>query len=160
VTVQVEWLESREEISARDFNEFRTKTMALYQSSVRSVSLPPSDPDCRFIYPGLEQPGRWFGPCRDGLAWSRGYGLILDGRGNVVEFLGSAESGLASGTGAMIVRDRGKMGAIYFEGDFNEGLPDGVVRVETPGRQPRVRQFRAGEDSGPAEADQLQPVRF
>ena len=37
VTVQVEWLESTEEITARDFAEFRSQTLALYQRSVRSV---------------------------------------------------------------------------------------------------------------------------
>jgi hypothetical protein len=38
VTVQVEWLESRETISARDFTSFREQTLALYQRSVRSVA--------------------------------------------------------------------------------------------------------------------------
>ena len=160
VSVQVEWLESRQEITARDFAEFRGKTLGLYQSSVRSVSAHTFDPSCRFSYPGLEQGGRWFGLCRDGKGMSSGYGLIADVQGNVVEFVGTAEAGLASGTGAMIVRSPDETGAIYYEGDFSQGVPDGVVLVEEPGRKPRVRKFRAGADAGSADADQLQPLRF
>lgn len=160
VSVQVEWLESRQEITARDFAEFRGKTLGLYQSSVRSVSTHTFDPSCRFSYPGMEQDGRWFGLCRDGKGMSSGYGLIADVQGNVVEFVGTAEAGLASGIGAMIVRSPDQAGAIYYEGDFSQGVPDGVVLVEEPGRKPRVREFRAGADAGSADADQLQPLRF
>jgi len=160
VSVQVEWLDSRQEISARDFAEFRGKVMALYQSSVRSISTEAFDDACRFSQPGLEPYGRWFGPCREGLGFSSGYGLVLDDRGNVVEYVGTAQSGQADGTGAMILRAAGEAGAIYYEGSFAQGRPDGVVRVEEPGRKPRVRQFVAGVDKGPADADQLQTVRF
>ena len=134
--------------------------MALYQSSVRSVSSHTFDPACQFRHPGLEQGGRWFGLCRDGLGFSSGYGLIIDDQGHVVEFVGTAESGMASGTGAMIVRSPGEVGAVYYEGDFSQGLPHGVVLVEKPGRKPRIRQFRAGSDVGSADADQMQFVQF
>jgi hypothetical protein len=160
VSVQVEWLESRQEITARDFDEFRKRTMALYQSSVRSVSSHTFDPACQFRHPGLEQGGRWFGLCRDGLGFSSGYGLIIDDQGHVVEYVGAADSGMASGTGAMIVRSSGEVGAVYYEGDFSEGLPHGVVLVEKPGRKPRIRQFRAGSDVGSADADQMRFVQF
>jgi hypothetical protein len=160
VTVQVEWLESRQEITARDFAEFRTRTLALYQSSARAISSAAFEPGCRFDFPGVEQSGRWFGPCLDGLGSSSGYGLVLDGQGHVIEFVGTAEAGRASGTGAMIVRSPGETGATYFEGSFSQGLPDGVVLVEMPGRKPRVRRFRDGADAGSADADQLQPVQF
>lgn len=160
VSVQVEWLESTQELTARDFGEFREKTLALYQSSVRSAGRHTFDPACRFLHPGLDQPGRWFGLCRDGLGTSSGYGLILDGDGNVVEFVGTASAGLASGAGAMIYRPAGESVATYYEGTFAGGLPDGVVRVEEAGRKPRVRNFRAGSEAGPADADQLQRVRF
>jgi hypothetical protein len=160
VSVQVEWLESRQEITARDFAEFRAKTLALYQSSARAISTRAFDPECRFNFPGLEQGGRWFGQCQDGLGTASGYGLILADQGSVVEFVGTAESGQASGAGAMIIHSPGEIGATYFEGSFDQGLPDGVLRVEKPGRKPRVRQFRAGKDAGPADADQLRPVQF
>jgi hypothetical protein len=160
VSVQVEWLESRQEITARDFSEFRNQTLALYQSSVRSVSTHTFDPACRFRHPALEQDGRWFGLCVDGLGTSSGYGLIIDSQGHVVEFVGTADSGLASGTGAMIFRSPSEVGAVYYEGEFSQGLPDGVVRVEQPGRKPRVRKFRVGADAGSADADQLQSLQF
>jgi hypothetical protein len=160
VLVQVEWLQSREDITARDFSEFRDKTLALYQSSVRSASAHTFDPGCQFRHPELEQSGRWFGLCLDGLGTSSGYGLIVDDQGPVVEFVGTADSGLASGTGAMILRSPGEIGPVYYEGDFSQGLPDGVVLVEKPGRKPRVRQYRAGAEAGSADADQLRSVQF
>ena len=68
--------------------------------------------------------------------------------------------GLASGAGAMIIDTPGESGAVYYEGSFREGLPDGVVLLEKPGRKPKVRTFRAGSDSGSADGDQLQRVLF
>ena len=104
--------------------------------------------------------GRWFGACFGGLASGSGYGLILDEDGTSIEYVGSVESGLVSGTGAMIFRSPREIGAIYYEGDFRQGLPDGVVRVEEPGRKPRIREFRAGSDSGAAKESRLQRLRF
>jgi hypothetical protein len=159
VSVQVEWLESTEEITARDFDEFREKTMALYQGSVRS--LPGNfDPDCRFVHPAVSGYGRWTGRCEDGMAAFSGYGVVSDEQGNTIEYVGQAEEGLAQGIGAMIYRGPDETGAIYYEGGFAGGVPEGVVLVEEPGRKPRVRYFRAGVDDGAADADQLQRVRF
>jgi len=160
VSVQVEWLQSTEEITARNFQEFRNQTLALYQGSVRSAGAHVFDPSCQFRHPSLEQPGRWFGLCQNGLGISSGYGLIIDDEGHVVEFIGSADAGLASGTGAMIYDAPGQVGAIYYGGDFSQGLPHGVVLVETPGRKSRVRQYRAGSDAGSADADQLRQIQF
>jgi len=159
VSVQVEWLESRQEITANDFAEFRNKTLALYQGSVRSMAHL-FDPQCEFRHPAMQQAGRWFGLCRNGLGTSSGYGLIMADDGSLVEFVGFADSGLATGTGAMIQRSPGEAGAVYYEGGFNAGLPDGVVLVEEPGRKPRVRTYRGGRDTGAADADQLQLVQF
>jgi len=78
----------------------------------------------------------------------------------VVEFVGTAESGLASGAGVMIFRSPSEVGAVYYDGDFSQGLPNGVVRVEQPGRKPRIRKFRAGKDVGSADADQLRSLQF
>ena len=54
----------------------------------------------------------------------------------------------------------GATGAVYFEGEFSEGRPDGIVRVEEPGRKSRVRRFRDGKDAGAASAEGLRPVHF
>jgi len=159
VTIQVEWLESSEQITARDFGEFRDQALALYQRSVRSIASE-SDPDCAFQHPALPEPGRWYGRCRDGLADGNGYGVSMDGRGNTVEYVGGAQSGLAEGAGAMIVRAPAETGATYYEGSFSRGLPDGVVKVEEPGRRSRVRMFRAGRDSGAADGEALQRFQF
>jgi hypothetical protein len=60
----------------------------------------------------------------------------------------------------MIYRTPGEIGAVYYEGSFNKGVPDGVVLVEEPGRKPRIRKFRDGAENGSADADQLQFVEF
>jgi hypothetical protein len=115
---------------------------------------------CRFDYPGFGSEGRWYGVCDDGVATGRGYGLIINGRGDTVEFLGETRNGLASGPGAMIVQRRGQVGATYYEGGFKSGLPDGVVRIEEPGQLPRTRMFKAGADIGKGDEDRLQSLKF
>jgi hypothetical protein len=159
VSVQVEWLESTEEITARDFKEFREKTLALYQASVRSVESE-FDPLCVFGHPAMDTPGNWFGRCRDGKAEAGGYGVVVDKQGNTIEYVGTAAGGLAEGTGAMIFRSPGQSGAVYYEGSFSAGMPHGVVRVEEAGRKPRVRSFREGVDRGTADVGQLQRIEF
>ena len=159
VSVQVEWMESTEEITARDFNELREKTMALYQRSVRGVSYE-FDPGCGFRHPAMDVPGTWFGRCDGGKGISSGYGLVVDQQGNTIEYLGTAQDGLAEGSGAMIFRSPGQPSAVYYEGSFSAGLPHGVVWVEEGGRKPRVRTFQAGVDKGAADVGQLQRVKF
>jgi hypothetical protein len=159
VSVQIEWLESTREITARDFSEFRDKTLALYQGRIRSINHA-FDPHCQFLHPALDTAGRWYGGCFGGLASDSGYGLIIDQDGDTIEYVGFAESGRASGTGAMIFRSPRDVGAIYYEGSFSEGFPDGVVKVEEPGRKPRVRKFRAGVDKGAADPEDLQRLQF
>ena len=153
ITVQMEWLESKERISALGFAEFRNKTLTLYQARIRSLQ-GQFDDNCGLTYPGFRDRGRWYGSCRDGQAQGRGYGVIVDGAGNSIEYLGMADSGRPSGTGGMIARYARETGSFYFEGDFAGGLPDGVLRIEQPGQKPRLREFRAGKEVGSAsEAD-------
>ena len=75
-------------------------------------------------------------------------------------YLGAAKDGMASGTGGMITRDTNQAGALYLEGTFSNGLPDGALRVEEPGRKPRTREFRAGKDVGSASENQLKRLTF
>ena len=159
VTVQLEWLESRREISANDFQRFREQTLGLYQESVRATDHT-FDPRCIFEHPELETPGRWFGLCRDGKGFSHGYGLVLAEDGSVVEYVGTARDGQADGNGALIINEAGETGAEFFEGEFARGQPHGVVRVEKPGRVPKVRVFRDGVDKGSADGDEVKRVRF
>lgn len=148
-SVQTEWLESKELITARGFAEFRNKTLTLYQSRVRSLTVERPE-RCRFRHPDHSVRGRWYGACRAGEASGQGYGVIATQNGESVEYVGEAREGFADGAGAMIVRDGGS-GATYFEGRFLRGLPDGTVRVEAPGEAPRWRRFAAGADQGRGE---------
>lgn len=156
MSVQMEWLESKELITARGFAEFRNKTLTLYQSRVRSLAVE-ADDSCRFRHPDVATPGTWIGVCEEGLADGSGYGLIDDGRGAVVEYLGNASGGLASGRGAMILRQGSPA---FFEGEFGDGRPDGVVRVERPGLEPRLRRYRNGDDVGRGDAEGFLPLSF
>jgi hypothetical protein len=159
ISVQMEWLESKERISALGFAEFRNKTLTLYQARIRSLENRYDD-NCQFSHPGFTVTGRWYGSCRDGRATERGYGVIRDTSGNSIEYLGTASNGYPSGTGGMIARYARETGAFYFEGSFDRGLPDGVLRVEEPGGRPRIREFRAGKDVGNGTAGELQPLTF
>ena len=159
MSVQMEWLESKEMITARGFAEFRNKTLSLYQSRVRSMQVS-VDEQCRFEHPSFSSSGRWFGSCDDGVASGRGYGLIMNKRGDTVEFIGETEKGLASGSGGMIVQRRGQVGATYYEGGFKNGLPDGVVRIEEPGQLPKTRLYKAGTDIGKGDSARLQSLNF
>lgn len=159
ISVQMEWLESKERISAMGFAEFRSKTLTLYQARIRSLETRYAD-DCLFRHPAFSVAGRWYGGCRNGLADGRGYGVIIDRAGSSVEFLGHAGDGLASGVGGMIARYAGQTGAFYFEGTFRAGVPDGVLRVEEPGGRPRVRAFKAGKDTGSGSAGDVRRLAF
>ncbi len=159
MAVQMEWLESKEVITARSFAEFRNKTLSLYQSRVRSMQVS-ANQQCQFNHPDFVQSGRWYGVCEDGLASGRGYGLIMSDRGDTLEFIGDAEAGLASGSGGMIKQRKGQLGATYFEGGFKKGLPDGVVRVEQPGQSPKLRQYKTGIDVGKGSASKLKTLNF
>ncbi|MEE4294023.1 MAG: hypothetical protein V2I79_08620 [Xanthomonadales bacterium] len=159
ISVQMEWLESKERISALGFAEFRNKTLTLYQARIRSLKGVFED-DCEFEHPGFAVTGRWYGSCRDGRGHGRGYGVIEDAAGNSAEYLGAAEHGLASGTGGLILKRRERLGASYIEGGFAAGRPHGVVRVEEPGERPRVREFLNGKDVGSASENKLKPLVF
>jgi hypothetical protein len=159
MSVQMEWLESKEVITARGFAEFRNKTLSLYQSRVRSMQIS-VESQCRFSHPGFDQTGRWYGVCDNGVASGRGYGLIMNARGDSVEFIGDAKNGMASGSGGMIIQFKGQIGANYYEGGFKNGVPDGVVRVESPGQTPRLRTYEAGRDVGKGNPAALQDLKF
>jgi hypothetical protein len=159
IDVQLEWMESKEQITARGFAEFRDKTASLYQSRVRSLSSTVSD-QCSFAHPAVRGQGRWYGACTGGKANARGYGLVRDEAGNTVEYLGETKGGVASGTGAMIVRSAGQAYPTYYEGEFSNGLPDGVVSVAQAGKVATVRKYHAGADAGKAAEGSWRALEF
>lgn len=159
ISVQAEWMESKEKITARGFAEFRDKTTALYQSRVRSLDTAVAD-HCVFKHPAVAASGRWYGQCAHGLATAKGYGLVQDESGNSAEYLGDAQSGVASGIGAMIVQEAGQTGLVYYEGEFSKGLPDGVAEIEKAGEKASLRKFRAGIEIGKATESQWKKLKF
>ena len=100
------------------------------------------------------------GVCDGGVASGRGYGLIVNDRGDSIEFIGDARNGLAWGSGGMIIQRRGQLGATYYEGGFRNGLPDGVVRVENAGQIPKLREYRLGTDIGKGHASKLRSLKL
>jgi hypothetical protein len=159
VTVQVRLAEGTEEISARDYAEFREKTLALYQSRVRSMTVD-IQTDCNFRHPEASSQGRWFGGCINGLADGRGFGVIQTDDGRMIEYVGEARSGTSSGPGAMIVHDNGNGGATYFDGSFRDGRPDGTLRVVQPGAYPAWRRYENGRDRGRGDEADWRPYLF
>lgn len=100
-SIQVELLESHEQITARNFDEFRSQTMALYHNYARSMNLNISNL-CAFRHPEGSQSGSWYGACESAAAEDLDYGLIRTGDGSEIGYLGSTHSALAQGLGAMI----------------------------------------------------------
>jgi hypothetical protein len=158
-SVQVELLESNEQITARNFEEFRAQTMALYENYARSTEVNASAL-CQFRHPAATEAGIWYGSCKSGTAEGPGYGLVRADDGREIEYLGNTVQGLAEGLGAMIVRSNESIGAIYYEGRFQQGLPDGIVKLEQPGRKAEIRKFSKGKDAGAADPEQFTPVSF
>jgi hypothetical protein len=158
-SVQVELLESNQEITASNFSEFKSKTIAIYQAYARSVLVNMST-QCQFNHPAASQAGTWYGECVSGLASGLGYGLVRSDDGTAIEYLGSTQQGLAQGLGAMMLRSSAAIGALYYEGQFEAGVPNGIARVEQPGRKVETRKFRNGKDVGAADDQQLSRLHF
>lgn len=97
-SIQVELLESHEQITARNFDEFRSQTLALYHNYARSMNVNISNL-CEFRHPEKSQSASW---CESGAGEDLGYGLIRTGDGSEIGYLGSTHSALAQGLGAMI----------------------------------------------------------
>jgi hypothetical protein len=159
ITVQVRLAEGAQEISARDYAEFRRQTLALYQSRARSLTVD-IETDCTYRHPDASAQGRWYGQCRNGLATGRGYGVVRTDDDRSVEYLGETRNGAAHGNGAMIVHEAGLVGAVYFEGGFRDGLPDGTVKVGLAGQEPYFRRFEQGVDAGRADEADWQPFPY
>ena len=159
MSVQMEWLESKELITARGFAEFRNKTLTLYQSRVRSLPFD-TQQRCVFRHPDFDVRGRWYGECEGGSASGAGYGVIKETGLGAVEYVGDTENGRANGQGAMIVQSGDRQALIYFEGEFSDGLPHGSVRVEQVGNAPQWRQYANGADTGRGEPGELYSFRF
>ena len=143
--------EGDQEITAKDHQSFRQQTLGIYQRQARSMTVD-IETDCTYRHPEASAQGRWYGACEGGRATGHGYGVVRTDDGFDVEFLGDAVGGTANGAGAMIVHAPGILGASYYEGTFEGGLPHGTLRVEVAGRAPEVRRFEQGLDRGRGDA--------
>jgi len=155
ISVQSEVVLSEKDIFARSYGEFESQVVTLYGETVRS--LPTSGRgQCVFDHPGADEAGVWRGDCKRGKAQGRGYGVVQTRNGQILEYFGDAKAGLAEGQGALISPGLAGSPPILFEGGFNKGLPDGVLRVSEAGKSPRIRSFSQGVEGGKADTKQWQ----
>lgn len=153
ISVQSEVVLSEKDIFARSYGEFETQVVTLYGETARS--LPTSNRGhCEFDYPGADEVGVWRGDCKRGKAHGRGYGIVRNRNGKLLEYFGDARTGLAEGQGAMVSPGAASSSPMLFEGEFKKGLPDGVLRVSEVGKSPRIRNFNQGVEAGRADDKQ------
>ena len=92
------------------------------------------------------------GVCDGGLANGPGVGVLRNADGSAVEYYGYAQNGQPQGAGYMIVHELDNSYAL--EGQFQNGLADGVMRVSKSGKSDTNRLYSAGQDVGSAPSGQ------
>jgi hypothetical protein len=159
ITVQSEVVLSEKDIFARSYGEFESQVVTLYGETARN--LPESKQGrCDFEYPGASESGVWRGECRRGKAHGWGFGVAQVAGGQSIEYFGRAKGGLPQGQGALIVPGTSGIAPVLYEGEFSKGRADGMMRVSEAGKQPRIRQYSQGVESGRAENIQWQPIAY
>lgn len=159
VSVQVDLIEGSEEITAASHEEFEAQLMAIYQRSASNISSPPPQ-KCAFRSPNFTAMGVWHGVCVNGMAQGRGYGTLVEAGVGALRYVGEASSGMANGSGFMVVFDPTFRGGVTYEGSFASGLPNGPIRFSVPGSASKIRNFAMGEDVGRADEEMWQPAEF
>ena len=161
ISVQLDLIESNETITAIRFEDFRDKLKTLYDEKKRglktaatrceythSEALPPGDKTSGTWGLGKTVSGVWVGVCENGLANGAGVGVLRNGSGSGVEYYGYAENGKPQGAGYMIIHELN--GSYTLEGQFENGLAEGVMRVSKAGKDDVNRLYRLGQDTGAA----------
>lgn len=143
IEVQVDLIDSNETITAIRFEDLKEKLGELYAENQRSLDTVAT----RCAYNGPAGTGTWLGACENGVAEGSGVGVFRDIAGNRVEHYGYARSGVADGPGYRIVR--APDGSFALEGNFSNGVANGVARVERSGSV-ALRRYRDGQDMGAA----------
>jgi len=159
ISVQSEVVLSEKDIFARSYGEFESQVVTLYGETARSLP-ENSRGSCEFNLPDASSAGVWRGECRRGKAHGQGYGVTQTRDGELVEYFGSAKAGLPQGQGALIRPGVSGSPPTLYEGEFRNGLADGVLRVSEAGKSPRIRQFSQGVESGRADSSQWQSLAF
>jgi len=146
ISVQVDLIESNETITAIRFEDLRTKLKTLYKEKQRALETAATQ--CGYTNSGTERSGTWIGVCENGLANGAGVGVLRNVDGSAVEYYGYAQNGQPQGAGYMIIHSL--RGSYALEGQFQNGLADGVMRVSKAGENDVNRLYRLGEDAGAA----------
>jgi len=146
ISVQVDLIDSNETITAIRFEDLRAKLQTLYDEKQRSLDTIATR--CGYTNSGTTKSGTWMGVCENGLANGAGVGVLRNVDGSAVEYYGYAQNGQPQGAGYMIIH--GLTGSYALEGQFQNGLADGVMRVSKAGKADVNRLYRAGQDVGGA----------
>jgi len=149
-SVQLDLIDSNETITAIRFEDLRSKLQSLYDEKQRSLDTIATR--CGYTHSGTERAGTWMGVCKNGLANGTGVGVLRNADGSAVEYYGYAQNGQPQGAGYMIVH--GLTNSYSLEGQFQNGLADGVMRVSKPGKTDTNRLYRVGQDVGAAPSGQ------
>jgi len=161
ISVQSEVVLSEKDIFARSYGEFESQVVTLYGETARDLANTGSGlGSCEFEHTSAASAGSWRGHCRRGKAHGWGYGVVQTANGQQLEYFGQAKGGLAHGEGALILPGSAGRPPVLYEGGFNKGLADGLVRVSEAGSAPRIREFRQGLESGRAGSDQWQALAY
>jgi len=148
--VQLDLIDSNETITAIRFEDLRAKLQTLYDEKQRSLDTIATR--CGYTHSSTSKNGAWMGVCDNGLANGPGVGVLQNADGSAVEYYGYAVNGQPQGAGFMIVHDLDS--SYSLEGEFQNGLADGVMRVSKAGKADALRLYSAGQDIGRAPSGQ------
>lgn len=156
ITVQVDLIDSSEEITAQSIEGLRERLGEMYAARQRSMDDVATS--CAFNGTGGQTVGTWQGVCENGLANGAGVGVVRYDDGTALEYYGEAMNGQPEGIGYIVRHDAG--GSYSIEGAFRDGEPDGVVSVSRAGQIEQLRLYDGGHDRGAAPAGAEAPKLF
>ena len=145
ISVQVNLIDSSETITAIRYEDLREQLQTLYQDNHRALDTIAMR--CGYIHDGTLIRGVWRGICENGLANGAGMGVLRHDF-SAVEYYGYAKNGKPQGAGYLIMH--GPQGSHSLEGNFDEGLANGVMRVSKAGKDTTHRTYENGHDIGKA----------
>ena len=156
VSVQVNLIDSNETITAIRFEDLRAKLQELYSENQRSIET--IGTNCGYKHDGAETTGVWLGECNEGVAAGKGVGVLQYEDGTSIEYYGAALNGQPNGPGYLIRHT--DIGSTSLEGNFTNGVPDGVIKVSRAGAADTLRLYEAGKDVGRAPKEAEAPTPF
>lgn len=156
ITVQVDLIDSSEEITAQSIEGLRERLGEMYAARQRAMDDVATS--CAFNGETGQAIGTWQGVCESGLANGPGVGIVRYDDGTALEYYGEAVNGQPEGVGYAVYH--GASGSYSIEGAFRGGEPDGVVSVTRAGQVEQLRRYDGGHDRGAAPAGAHAPKLF